>query len=441
MRADDCDNVKAVQKRRAAQSQGAQNRDREAHTGNTLSDEGSSGMGVFQQPLKVLMTADSAGGVFSYAVELARALNRKGVAVTLAVMGGELDTGKRTDTIDLSGTEIIESRYRLEWMDDPWDDVESAGGWLLEIQKQARPDIIHLNNFAHGNLPWQGHAPVLVVGHSCVLSWWDAVRKDKLPRAWKYYAVRVQAGLQAADAVAAPSAAMLACLEKHYGPFRRPVAIHNGIDTSRFWPGRKREFILTAGRLGDDSKNLKALASIAAGLPWPVFSAGDPHDAGGAVNYLGRMSRQALAAWFSRASIYALPARYEPFGLTALEAGLSGCALVLGDIPSLREVWGNAALFVDPEDPGKLREAINYLTSDRGLRGEFSRRARERALEYSVEKSAAAYLDLYATLQGDKLPQKITGPAEPGHDRAGKGNRKDDRKNDLKDELTAGGPP
>ncbi len=32
-----------------------------------------------------------------------------------------------------------------------------------------------------------------------------------------------------------------------------------------------------------------------------------------------------------------LPARYEPFGLSVLEAALSGCALVLGDIPSLRE--------------------------------------------------------------------------------------------------------
>ncbi len=411
MPTDDCDNVKAVQKRV----------DSKQHTS------------IFQQRYNVLMTADSVGGVFPYSVELARAYNRRGISVTLAVMGGELDARKRTDTLDLSGTEIIESSYRLEWMDDPWDDVEAAGGWLLEIQKQTRPDIIHLNTLVHGNLPWQGHAPVLVVGHSCVLSWWDAVRKDKLPRAWKYYAVRVEAGLHAADAVAAPSAAMLACLETHYGPFRRPVAIHNGIDTSRFWPGRKREFILTAGRLGDEAKNIKALASIAAELPWPVFSAGDPHDAGGTVNYLGRMSRQALAAWFSRASIYALPARYEPFGLTALEAGLSGCALVLGDIPSLREVWGSAALFVDPEDPKKLREAIKYLTSDKGLRGEFSRRARERALEYSVEKSAAAYLDLYAALQAGKLPENIPGAAEPSHDRAGK----DDRKYDL----TAGGPP
>ena len=50
-----------------------------------------------------------------------------------------------------------------------------------------------------------------------------------------------------------------------------------------------------------------------------------------------------------RAAIYALPARYEPFGLSILEAALSGCALVIGDIPSLREIWADAALFV-PSD-------------------------------------------------------------------------------------------
>lgn len=361
--------------------------------------------------IRVLMTADSVGGVFSYAVELARALNRKGVSVVLAVMGGELDRHKRTDIGDLPGTEIIESRYKLEWMDDPWDDVEAAGRWLLDIQKQARPDIIHLNNFAHGDLPWEGKPPVVVAGHSCVLSWWEAVRGGKVPRAWKYYAARVQAGLQAADVVAAPSAAMLTCLEKHYGPFPRSCSIHNGIDTSRFWPGLKREFILTAGRLRDDAKNLKALASIAGSLPWPVFSAGDPHGTGGPVNYLGRMSRRALSAWYSRASIYVLPAKYEPFGLTALEAGLAGCALVLGDIPSLREIWGNAALFVDPNDPEELRETIKYFTSDRGLRGEFSRRARERALDYPIEKTAAAYLALYRAMLAPGLPEEFSFPA------------------------------
>lgn len=352
-------------------------------------------------------------------MELARSLNRKGIAVALAVMGGGLDPHRRADVGDLPGTEIIESRYKLEWMEDPWDDVDAAGSWLLGLQREFDPDIIHLNNFCHGALPWNegksaGRAPVLAVGHSCVLSWWDAVRRGKVPRAWRYYAVRVRAGLGGTDCVVAPSCAMLEELEKYYGPFRNSCCIHNGIDTARFWPGRKRDFILTAGRLWDDGKNIKALAAIAGDLPWPVFSAGDAHNGGGAVNYLGFMSRRALAAWYSRAAIYALPARYEPFGLTALEAGLSGCALVLGDIPSLREIWGGAALFAPPEDPEKLRETMNRLISDQGLRNEFARRAREKALDYSIEKTSAAYIALYRSLTGKSGPG-----AESSRQRAG----------------------
>lgn len=400
MRNNDSQHIKADQKRL---SPPRENRDarRAEPEDRGLSDEGCSAtqnMSFFKQPFKVLMTADSVGGVFSYAVELARSLNRRGASVTLAVMGGGLDRLKQADIAGLPDTRIIESGYKLEWMDDPWDDVEAAGRWLLEIENRTAPDIIHLNNFTHGNLRWNERAPVLVVGHSCVMSWWEAVRRDRIPRAWKYYAARVQAGLQAASCVAAPSSAMLGCLEKNYGPFRNSCFIHNGVDTARFWPGRKRKFILAAGRLWDDAKNVKALASIAGELAWPVFAAGDPHNSPGPVNYLGLMSRRALAAWYSRASIYALPARYEPFGLTALEAGLSGCALVLGDIPSLREVWGNAALFVDPEEPAQLRDAIKSLIADRGLLGDLSRRAREQALNYSIEKTADAYMRLYADM-------------------------------------------
>jgi glycosyltransferase involved in cell wall biosynthesis len=62
-----------------------------------------------------------------------------------------------------------------------------------------------------------------------------------------------------------------------------------------------------------------------------------------------------------RAAIYVLPARYEPFGLSALEAALSGCALVLGDLPSLREIWGETAVFIPPDDSEALHSAVSAL--------------------------------------------------------------------------------
>jgi glycosyltransferase involved in cell wall biosynthesis len=100
----------------------------------------------------------------------------------------------------------------------------------------------------------------------------------------------------------------------------------------------------------------------------------------------------------ARAAIYAFPARYEPFGLSVLEAGLSGCALVLGDIPSLREVWQDAATFVPPEDREALLEAIERLAHDDLLRARMSAAARARAVEFAADRMARRYVDLYREL-------------------------------------------
>jgi glycosyltransferase involved in cell wall biosynthesis len=105
----------------------------------------------------------------------------------------------------------------------------------------------------------------------------------------------------------------------------------------------------------------------------------------------------------SRAPIFALPARYEPFGLSILEAALAGCALVLGDIPSLREHWDGVAIFVPPDDPGLLRLALRSLIDDPQLRQTLAMRARRRALGYSARRMALAYLGAYGTaLTGEK---------------------------------------
>jgi glycosyltransferase involved in cell wall biosynthesis len=110
---------------------------------------------------------------------------------------------------------------------------------------------------------------------------------------------------------------------------------------------------------------------------------------------LGRLSSDDVATWLARASIYVLPARYEPFGLSALEAALAGCALVLGDIASLREVWDDAAVFVAPGDAVMLEGKIRCLIGDSAYRTRMAGRARKRALEYSPARMCASYLHLY----------------------------------------------
>ncbi len=68
---------------------------------------------------------------------------------------------------------LFASERRLEWMDDPWDDVARSGDWLLDLERKLRPDVVHLASYAHAARGFR--APTIVVAHSCVLSWWDAV--------------------------------------------------------------------------------------------------------------------------------------------------------------------------------------------------------------------------------------------------------------------------
>ena len=352
-------------------------------------------------PDRILMTVDTVGGVWTYAMELGQALEQHGVEVALATMGEALSASQRETAARLSNVSVYESEYKLEWMEEPWFDVEEAGAWLLDLEARLRPDLVHLNNFAHGALPWQ--VPVLVVGHSCVFSWFEAVKGERPGASWKEYREAVMLGLQGADMVAAPTEAMLTMLRQHYGRFGEGSVVYNGRKPADFPPQEPASFVLAAGRLWDPAKNISALEETASELAWPVQVAGSCQHPDGqevafeGVDVLGRLSSRELADKMGRASVFVLPARYEPFGLSALEAALAGCALVLGDIPSLREVWGDAALYVPPDQPEVLQEALWQLRDDE-VRCRMSRRARERALTYTPERMAAGYLDLYGQL-------------------------------------------
>jgi glycogen(starch) synthase len=361
-------------------------------------------------PRKLLMTADAVGGVWDYALELARGLGRTaGVEVVLAVMGPPPDEGQTAAARALANVELVLGPYRLEWMEEPWQDLAAAGPWLLDLATRRAVDLVHLNGFVHAALPFA--APRLVVGHSCVLSWWRAVRHAPAPPAWARYRSAVGEGLIAADAVVTPTAAMLAALEAEYGCVRSAAVIPNGRSAADFRPECKQPFVLSAGRLWDEAKNAAGLARVADRLPWPVKIAGAVRpsfggssppafacEAAANLHCLGRLSPRALAAQYAAASLYALPARYEPFGLTVLEAALAGAALVLGDIPSLRELWQDAAVFVASEDEDALCAALAAIIADPGLRAGLARRARARAAQFSAEAMVRGYLAAYAAL-------------------------------------------
>ncbi len=342
------------------------------------------------------MTTDTAGGVWTYSLELADALSAHGVETTLVAMGPPLRGDQRDDLERVAVAKVFAEPFALEWMPDPWHDVEQAGNWLLEIAAEVKPDLVHLNSYAHASLPWQ--APVLVVGHSCVLSWSEAVRGEAAGREWGRYRSAVVEGLAAADLLVAPTRWMLSALERHYAPTCARVVIPNGRNRSGV-RAEKQAFVAAAGRFWDEAKNAAALVRVAPRLEWPVFLAGDgPMGPDENVTWLGRLPRLALDRLLAQASIYAAPARYEPFGLGPLEAALAGCALVLGDIPSLREVWDEAALYVAADDDEALCDGLRLLIERPELRADLGSRARARAEMFTSGRMAESYLFAYRRL-------------------------------------------
>jgi glycosyltransferase involved in cell wall biosynthesis len=335
---------------------------------------------------RLLMTADAVGGVWTYALELARGLEPFGVATTIATMGPQPTSHQIAAAAAVPRLELVTSSFRLEWMDGAWADVDAAAAWLLDLEARVRPAVVHLNGYALAARRWR--APVVVAAHSCVSSWAEAVG-DPIDAAWlDRYRFEVSAGLCAADWVIAPSEAMRSLIRRHYGRRTRTSVVANGRDPQRFPPGDKEPLIVAAGRLRDRAKNIEAVAAVAPYLSWPVTMLGD----GSAT---GVVSETELARWLGRAALFVHPARYEPFGLLPLEAALAGCALVLGDIESLREVWDDAAVYVPPDDHRALHAAIEHLIARPSVLADCARRARRRALLYSTERMAVRYWNIY----------------------------------------------
>lgn len=362
--------------------------------------------------MKVLLTTDAVGGVFTYSLQLAAGLAPLGVECLVASMGRPLSAEQRASA-RAAGVEVYESGYRLEWMDEPWDDVERAGEWLLELEARHRPEVIQVNGYAHAALGWR--APVLLVAHSCVCSWWRAVLGESAPPRYARYRAAVSAGLAAARATVAPTAGMLRCLREEYGDVPRARVIHNGIRLARPSGAPKEPFVLSAGRVWDRAKNITSLDAAATRLDWPILVAGDPTGPDGRaapalreLYSLGALPREALGRWMDRASIFALPASYEPFGLSILEAAAARCALVLGDIPSLRELWSGAAVFVAPADSDALAEALLALSKDAARRARLGECARQRAERFGVKHMARRYRDLYRSLGALSRPSGPT---------------------------------
>jgi glycosyltransferase involved in cell wall biosynthesis len=329
-------------------------------------------------------------------------LVENGYQVVLVIQGPPAQAEQLAALSDIAGIEIVATDHALEWMDPEGQDFTRACEELSTLARDKDVDLVHLNSFREAAADW--HVPVLVVAHSCVSSWWRACRGGAPDEArWEAYVRSVKAGLDSAAVWVAATQSFVTEMQDLYSPQAEGRVIRNGVEPVEIGAA-KEPFILSAGRLWDEAKNLSALKSAAHGSVWPIVVAGaanfgnEPAPQADGLQLCGHVARPQLLALMRRAAIYAAPARYEPFGLSILEAAGAGCALVLSDIPSLRELWHDAALFVDLHDPLALPTALNRLCSDDGARRKLQMAALLRSRRYTLSEMSAAYCELYEEL-------------------------------------------
>lgn len=345
---------------------------------------------------RVLMTIDAAGGVWRYAMDLARGLRAHGVETAFLGFGPRPAAEAEAEAMALGPLDWAEAP--LDWMAE---DAAALGGVAETIAAsagRARADLVQVNvpsqaaGLPHG-------LPVVAVHHSCVATWFRAVKGTPLPGAWSWQARLTRAGLGRADAVVAPSVAHGRAVTAAYGTQRVRV-VPNAVEAEET-ALEGLPYIAASGRWWDEGKGGATLDAAAARMLWPVVMAGSVRSPSGSdfaprhAATTGALPHAAAAAFVRNAGVFVGPSRYEPFGLAVAEAARAARPLVLSDIPTFRELWGDAALYVPQGDPEALAATVNCLCADPDLRRTLGRMAQARARRFTVTAQARAMADLY----------------------------------------------
>lgn len=357
-----------------------------------------------QRVCHLLMTTDTVGGVWQYSIELAAGLAGHGYRTTLVTLGPPPTPAQRNAAANLPSVTLVESGLPLDWLSDNPTPVEQAARQLAGMAEALCADCIHLNTPAlAGAASWP--APIVTVAHGCVASWWRAVRRAPLDAAFTWHRDLVRRGLLAADAVLAPSRAYAGDLRHTYDLPFTPTVVNNGRRIGTHEPRHAfAQEAVTVGRLWDEAKNMGSLDQAAAFAQTPIAAVGAPRGPQGEefkpehVRLVGHVSDQELAQLLAERPIFVSTAKFEPFGLAVLEAAAAGCALVLSDIPTFRELWDGAAVFISPDDARGFADAIDRLAADQARRKELGTRAAQYAARYTPEACAAQTAAIYDKL-------------------------------------------
>jgi len=216
-------------------------------------------------------------------------------------------------------------------------------------------------------------------------------------------------------------------IEKFYKiPAEKIAVAENGIDFETFNQNVSREkldavrkkydlpekFVFYIGTL-QPRKNIPVLIEAAKDLDTKLIVAGnrkahnfDP-EIDATIEKCGLQKKIIFPGWINEedkpamyklADCFVFPSLYEGFGIPILEAMAAGTPVVSSDIPALREVGGDTALFCDPKNGLEFAENIRKILTDKDLRKILIEKGKQQAQKFSWHQTAEKMLKIYKSL-------------------------------------------
>lgn len=165
------------------------------------------------------------------------------------------------------------------------------------------------------------------------------------------------------------------------------------LSVGKMYPRKRTSVLLHAMALLRDKYPDVELRVVGDGLEWErLHRLADELKLNNNVTWLGHIADDArFAREWQQADVFCHPSRQETFGFVYLEAMMTGTPVVCADAGAAPEVLGDAAVFVEPENPEALANGLDHLLQDSALRDDLIQRGRERVPLFTQERMIDGY--------------------------------------------------
>jgi len=300
-------------------------------------------------------------------------------------------------------------------------------------KKYGSPDIVHVHDWltvpagvASKHLM---RVPLVMTFHSM-----ESLRSSssRSPESAMVGGLEWWGSYEAAKVIAVSEWMKLEVVSQFKVPPSKVAEIPNAVDMAKFektvdveatrmkWNVQPGEKLITAvGRLTSQKGFdylIRALAGVQKSIPdSKLLVVGDGYMRGelealaksegvaARTTFTGFLNEGDLVDAIKSSDMLAVPSRFEPFGIIALEAMAAGVPVVVSRVGGLAEIVEDDVdgLVMDPNSPHSIAKATIRLLSDRALASRLAARAKEKVKAYTWEHSAAKTLEVYEAAIGE----------------------------------------